>query len=439
MCQVLGIDSVAELFADIPERLRIEGLDLPDAEPERYLVARLRRLLGKDRTYESMPIFLGGGNKPQHVPSAVHAVAHRQELINAYTPYQPEVSQGLLQLLFEYQSLMADITGMEVVNSSMYDGASALGEAGLMAARCGRKRDRFLVPAHLSWEKRSVLENYTRGAGITIEAFGYDDATGRTDLGDLEARLGDDVCGVYLESPNHFGVFEEEAARIGGRVHDAGALFVLGVDPTSLGVTKPPATLGADIVVGEASGLGGAPALGGPHLGLFATQERLVRKMPGRIIGATRDQDGKRGYVMTLQAREQHIRRAKATSNICTNEALMANQAAIHLALLGRTGLRDLGLHNLKVGAKLESILEDAGLPKRFSGAVYNEVVTRVGDVDAFHERMLAHDVHPGHRLSVDVPALKDCLLWGATPVNSPGDFEALEQALAHAAKEVPA
>ncbi len=431
LCATIGIESVDALFADIPADLQIEGLDLPDAEPERYLASRLRRTMSKNRTYDNMPIFLGGGLKPQHVPAAVRAVIHRQELINAYTPYQPEVSQGLLQCLFEYQSLMADITRMEVVNSSMYDGHTALGEAGLMALRVHGRRPRFLVPENLSWQKRSVLENYGRGPGLLVESYAYDDVTGEADLEDLSAKLGDDVCGVYLENPNHFGVFESQAKKVGDLAHGAGALFVMGIDPTSLGVTMPPGLLGADIAIGEASCFGGAPQCGGPLLGLFATTEKLVRKMPGRLIGATLDEAGKRGYVMTLQAREQHIRRAKATSNICSNEALMANMAAMHLTMLGRTGLRDMGLHNLKVGAKLQTTLEAAGLAPRFSGAHYNEMVTRVGDADAFHEALLAAGVHGGLRLGPDVPGLADCMLWGATPVHAPQDFTALEAALA--------
>ncbi len=429
LCDAIGIGSVDELFSDIPERLRIAKLDLPDGEPERYLASRLRRTLGKNKTYDSMPIFLPG-LKPQHVPASVRAVIHRQELINAYTPYQPEVSQGLLQCLFEYQSLMADITRMEVVNASMYDGHTALGEAGLMALRVHPKRTRFLIPEHLSWQKRSVLENYTVGAGLVLDTFGYDDVTGETDMASLEAKLGDDVCGVYLENPNHFGIFESDARKAGELAHAAGALFVMGVDPTTLGVVAPPGVLGADIVVGEASCFGAAPQLGGPLLGLFGCTEALVRKMPGRIIGATHDEDGKRGYVMTLQAREQHIRRSKATSNICSNEALMANMAAMHLTLLGRTGLRDLGLHNLKVGAKMEKIVTATGHERRFTGAFYNEMVTRVGDADGFHDAMLKNGVHPGLRLGQDVPALSDCMLWGTSPVHSPDDFVALEKAL---------
>lgn len=426
----MGIASVEELFSDIPAELRIDGLDLPDAEPERYLAGRLRRTLNKNRTYDTMAIFLGGGLKPQHVPASVRAVIHRQELINAYTPYQPEVSQGLLQCLFEYQSVMADITQMEVVNASMYDGHTSLGEAGLMAYRVLGKRPRFLVPEHLSWQKRSILENYTRGAGMNIDSYTFDDVTGESDMADLESKLGDDVCGVYIENPNHFGIFESLAAKAGELAHAAGALFVVGVDPSALGIMLPPGKMGADIVIGEASCFGGAPQLGGPLLGLFATTEKLVRKMPGRLIGATHDEDGKRGFVMTLQAREQHIRRSKATSNICSNEALMANMAAMHLTLLGRSGLRQMGLHNLKVGAKLEKIVTATGHKPRFTGAFYNECVTVVGDADAFHEVMLNQDVHPGLRLAKDLPRLANCMLWGTSPVHRPEDFMQLEAAL---------
>lgn len=429
MAKVVGVTSAQDLFSDIPKTLRAKPLRLPASEPERLLVRRLRTLLNKNHSYERMPNFLGGGFKPQLVPAAVKAVAHRQEFITSYTPYQPEVSQGLLQAIFEYQSLLCDATAMEVTNAGLYDGPTAIGEAALMATRAtGRKR--FLVPDHLSWEKRSIVTNYTVGPGITVDSYGYEEKTGRTDMASLQEKLGPDVAGVYLENPNHFGVFEEQATKIGEAVHAAGALLVVGVDPTSLGVAMPPGKYGADIVVGEASCFGGAPALGGPLLGLFSTTEELVRKMPGRLIGATKDEQGRRGFVMTLQAREQHIRRSKATSNICSNEALLSIQAAIHLSLLGRTGLRAMGLQNLEAGAKLEKVLADAGLQRRFSGAFYNELVTTAPDAHALHERLLAQGIHAGWDLGRDVAALKGHLLWGSTPVHVDDDYRRLAAAL---------
>ena len=429
LAAAVGVASAQELFADIPAALRAKPLKLPAAEPERALVRRLRATLGKNRSYETMPNFLGGGLKPQNVPAAVKAVAHRQEFITSYTPYQPEVSQGLLQAIFEYQSLMCEITRMEVSNAGLYDLPTAIGEAALMATRASG-RLRFLVPAHLSWEKRSILHNYTVGPGITLDSYGFDDQTGRADLPSLTSKLGPDVAGVYLENPNHFGVFEAEAKRVGELAHAAGALFVMGVDLTSLGVAAPPGMLGADVVVAEGACFGGAPALGGPLLGTMCATEAIVRKMPGRIIGATKDESGKRGFVMTLQAREQHIRRAKATSNICSNEALIANQAAIHLTMLGRTGLRTMGLQNLEAGAKLERTLAGAGLKPRFSGHFYNELVTRVPDAAALHERALAAGVHVGTPLGGDVATLKDCLLWGSTPVHNDDDYKRLATAI---------
>ncbi|MEK6976403.1 MAG: aminomethyl-transferring glycine dehydrogenase subunit GcvPA [Candidatus Thermoplasmatota archaeon] len=425
----IGIQSAQDLFSDIPANLRSKALRLPGPEPERHMVRRLRTLLAKNQSYERMPNFLGGGYKPQLVPAAVKAVAHRQEFITSYTPYQPEVSQGLLQVIFEYQSLMCDITAMEVSNAGMYDGPTALGEAALMATRVNG-RTRFLVPGHLSWEKRSILRNYTVGPGITIDTYGYDDKTGRSDLASLEAKLGPDVSGVYLETPNHFGVFETEAKRVGDLAHAAGALFVVGSDLTSVGVSTPPGKLGADVVVAEGSCFGGAPALGGPLLGTMLCSEQIVRKMPGRIIGATRDEDGKRGFVMTLQAREQHIRRSKATSNICSNEALIANQAAIHLSMLGRKGLREMGLQNLEAGAKLESHLAAAGCNRRFTGQFYNELVTTAHDPKGLHERALTAGVHAGWPIERDVPALRNCLLWGSTPVHNDDDYQRLAKAL---------
>lgn len=429
LAAAIGIKSAQDLFGDIPANLRSKGLKLPIAEPERHMARRLRTLLAKNQSYERMPNFLGGGYKPQLVPAAVKAVAHRQEFITSYTPYQPEVSQGLLQVIFEYQSLMCDITRMEVSNAGLYDGPTALGEAALMATRTNG-RMRFLVPEHLSWEKRSIVTNYTAGPGIKLDTYGFDTKTGRTSLDDLSAKLGPDVSGVLLENPNHFGVFESEAKNVGDLAHAAGALFVMGVDLTALGVVTPPGDLGADIVVAEGSCFGGAPALGGPLLGTFLAKEELARKMPGRIIGATKDEAGKRGFVMTLQAREQHIRRAKATSNICSNEALIANQAAIHLTMLGRTGLREMGLQNLEAGARLESTLTAAGHAKRFTGQFYNELVTANAD-PALHERLLSAGVHAGFPLGRDVPALKGCLLWGSTPVHIDEDYQKLAKALA--------
>ena len=429
MARAIGVASAQDLFSDIPAELRVKGLRLPAAEPERHMVRRLRTLLAKNQSYERMATFLGGGYKPQLVPAAVKAVAHRQEFITSYTPYQPEVSQGLLQVIFEYQSLMCDLTRMEVSNAGLYDGPTALGEAALMATR-SNGRTRFLVPEHLSWEKRSILRNYTVGPGITVDTYGYDPKTGRSDLASLQSKLGPDVSGVLLENPNHFGVFEAEAKKVGELAHAAGALFVMGVDLTSLGVCAPPGTLGADVVVAEGSCFGGAPALGGPLLGTFCTTEALVRKAPGRIIGATKDEQGRRGFVMTLQAREQHIRRAKATSNICSNEALIANQAAIHLTMLGRKGVREMGLQNLEAGARLESALASAAYTRRFSGAFYNELVTHVQDPAGLHERALKAGVHVGAPLEQDVPALRNCLLWGSTPIHLPEDYERLAAAI---------
>ena len=433
-----GVRDAQELFSEIPANLRIHGLKLPAAEPERHMARRLRTLLAKNHSYDRIANFLGGGLKPQLVPAAVRAVAHRQEFITSYTPYQPEVSQGLLQVIFEYQSLMCDITRMDVSNAGMYDHPTALGEAALMSTRVN-DRMRFLVPEHLSWEKRSILRNYTVGPGIQLDTYGYDAATGRSDLASLQAKLGPDISGVYLENPNHFGVFEEEAKKVGELAHAAGALFVMGVDLTSLGVAAPPGTLGADIVVAEGSCFGGAPALGVPLLGTMLCTEAIVRKMPGRIIGATKDESGKRGFVMTLQAREQHIRRAKATSNICSNEALIANQAAIHLTMLGRTGLRTMGLQNLEAGAKLESALASAGLSRRFSGAFYNEVVTQVADPAALHEQAIAKGVHVGQPLAQDVPTLRNCMLWGSTPIHNDEDYARLRDAIKPVLKAVKA
>jgi glycine dehydrogenase subunit 1 len=331
-----GAATIDELFSTIPASVRLEGgLDLPAGVSELETVERLRALAGANRSADDLVCFAGAGAYDHYVPAAVWALAGRSELMTSYTPYQPELSQGVLQLLFEYQSMICELTGMEVSNASLYDGATALVEA-VNLARTATGRDRVLVSGAVEDRFVKVLRAYGRGAGYEPEVFGVPDGTG----GDPD--VGDDVAAVIVQHPNVYGALEP-VRELFDATHTAGARAIQIFDPLSLGLLAPPGELGADVAVAEGQSLGNHLNFGGPYLGIIAARMEDVRKLPGRIVGETVDADGKRGYVLTLQAREQHIRREKATSNICTNQTLMAIAATVYLAWLGPDGLRELG------------------------------------------------------------------------------------------------
>ncbi len=347
LLRVIGVDSVEELYSDIPEEARFRGdwnsLPIGMGEPvgEDVVVDVMEGHLSRIAGLRAPP-FMGGGVWPHYIPEAVRHVSTLGQMLTTYTPYQAEISQGLMQALFEYQSLIADLVEMDVVNTSMYDWSTALGEAGLMSMRVKRGRKRILVPETMNPRHRMVLEAYIEPKGGVVDVIESDPSSGLARVESLEEKIGDDVAAVYIEYPGYLGQIEENAELIGEIAHRAGALYIVGVEPISLALLKPPGRMGADIVVGEGQPLGIGLNYGGPYLGIFAVRwdARLVRQMPGRIIGMTRDAEGNRAFAMILQTREQHIRRAKATSNITTNEALMAIRAAAYLALLGGEGLR---------------------------------------------------------------------------------------------------
>ncbi|MFB6137144.1 MAG: aminomethyl-transferring glycine dehydrogenase subunit GcvPA [Halobacteriaceae archaeon] len=353
MLDAVGADDVESLF-DIPESVRHDGEFGIDARSEREVRTEVGRTLART---DDLVEFLGRGHYDHYVPSVVDHVADRSEFLTSYTQYQPEVAQGFLQALYEYQSLLVELTGLPVANCSMYDAATALGEAALLADRVRSvSGDRVLVPELLHEGRRGVLENYAGGHDIAVESYPHDD--GVTDTDGLAAALDDDVAMVYAETPTVRGTIEEHLGAVGDLAEEHGALFCVGSDPIAMSLLEPPAGAGADVVVGDASVLG-LPASYGTGLGLFAVREEFLRQVPGRLVGAAPDEDGRRAYTLTLQTREQHIRRERATSNICTNQAWVALRVAIHAAQLGPDGLVDLARRCVEYPRDLAARLDD--------------------------------------------------------------------------------
>jgi glycine dehydrogenase subunit 1 len=365
MLREIGLRDVQDLFADIPESIRKNSaLTLPPSRCEMEAKLQVEDLLWRNLSTRETTSFLGGGVWPHYVPAAVDEIVSRSEFITSYTPYQPEISQGMLQALFEYQSMIAELMEMEFANSSLYDWATALGEAARMASRV-TGRDEFLVPHYIQPDRLWTLKTFCEPAAIRIVELRQDRRTGAIKKDDLQQKISSKTAGVYIENPSYLGFFEADARRIGEITHEKGALFIMGADPMSLGLFAPPGELGADIAIGEGQPLGNHMNYGGPLLGLFACNgERLVRQMPGRVIGMTVTKDGgSKAFTMALQTREQHIRREKATSNICTNEALCAVATASYLSLMGPKGLERIAKIILaKSGYAIRKLSELKGL-----------------------------------------------------------------------------
>jgi glycine dehydrogenase subunit 1 len=338
LLQAIGVESIEDLLTTIPADVRLNRqLKLPPAISEAELRREFSAISRKNRS--DLIHFIGGGASEHYIPAALNAIAGRSEFMTAYTPYQAEVSQGTLQVIYEFQSMICELTGMDAANASMYDGGSALAEAAMLAAGATR-RNKVVISKAVNPRYRQVLKTTTRGLGYNIEEIPA--ADGVTDLEKLKAAVDGDTAAVIAAQPNFLG-YLEEVDKVAEMAHGAKAIFVVSVDPLSLSVLSPPGKYGADIVTGEGQPLGISLSFGGPYLGFFAVKSDLVRRMPGRVAGASRDEKGRKGYVLTLQTREQHIRREKATSNICTNQALCALRATIYLALLGKEGFRTVG------------------------------------------------------------------------------------------------
>ncbi len=435
MLGAVGYPSVDALLADlVPEPQRLgRPLALPGPLAEVEILSEAARLAGENQAAGLQACFLGAGAYRHQVPAAIHHLASRGEFLTAYTPYQPEVSQGTLQGIFEFQTMVCELFGMDVANASVYDGASALAEALFMAHRVARgKRPRAIIAGAVHPEYQEVCCTYGLAEIVKLESLAAG-SDGRVALDALDAALGKDVCCVAVQSPNFVGLVEDLPA-IAAKVHAAGALLVVAVtDPHACALYESPGACGADIVVGEGQALGLPVSMGGPYVGLFATRQKLVRQMPGRLCGRTHDADGKPGFVLTLSTREQHIRREKATSNICTNQGLCALQAAMYMSLLGPQGLRDVAegshAHALYLRRAIEAL---PGFELAYDGHFFHEFLVRTPVAAAgLVEHLVSHGVFAGVPLDRYYPGRSHELLVCATELNTKAQMDELVRLLA--------
>ncbi|MCD6449334.1 MAG: aminomethyl-transferring glycine dehydrogenase subunit GcvPA [Thermotogaceae bacterium] len=429
MLKVIGVELIDDLFVDVPKTISPEKLNLPESKDEITVRRIIENLAKKNKFLNEMKVFLGAGIYYRYIPSVVYHMASKPNFVTAYTPYQAEVSQGTLQALFEYQTMICELTGMEVTNASMYDGASALAEAMLMAVRISKK-PKVLLSEAVHPEYKRTVETYVKPQGIEVEYFAYDKETGQVDIEDLKKKLDDKVGGVAVAYPNFFGIVEDLKA-----IKEAlpeKVPFVVAADPIALAILEPPAKFGADIVVGEGQALGNFPELGGPGFGFFSTNMKHVRTMPGRLIGKTKDVDGKTGYVMILQTREQHIRRSKATSNICSNHAHSAVMAAIYMATMGKEGLVEVAERSTKAAHYLAKRLEEKGFSLAFKGPFLFEFVFNAGqDYEEKWHKMVEKGILGPLPLSRFYADMDGKALAATTELTTKEDIEALLEAIA--------
>lgn len=421
MKAAIGIAGLDELFADIPQKFRIKQIpDVPSALSELDTLSVMKELAGKNK----MPrlTLTGAGAYHHFIPAVVGHIAGRAEFYTAYTPYQAEISQGILQAIYEYQTMIARLTGTEIANASMYDGASAMAEAAVLCAKMSN-RTRILVACSVHPEYRQVLKTYSWANGYTVVELPYA-PSGRIDLSALQSELDNQVAAVLVQSPNFFGIIED-VAPVADAAHQKGALLVAAfTEATSLGILKPAGAAGADFVVGEGQSFGNPLNYGGPYLGIFAAKEKYMRRIPGRLVGATADKNGRRGFVLTLQTREQHIRREKATSNICSNEALCALAAGVYLAALGKN-LRKLAELNIYKAQYLKhKLLELAGWQEVFPSSIFNEFVLRYPAAAKVNEKLKSEGITGGYELQKDYPELENTLIFCATEMISREDMD---------------
>jgi glycine dehydrogenase subunit 1 len=427
MLESIGVKSVEELFSSIPENIKLKiPLNLPPAISESEVVRHMKDISKRNTDGDSCISFLGAGAYNHFIPSVVNHIISRSEFYTAYTPYQPEISQGTLQAIYEFQTLVCQLTGMEVANASMYDGASALAEAVLMANRINDRKEVFLSKA-IHPEYRQVVNTYCRYLGIVIKEIPFTEK-GTTDIEWLSKNISENTSAVAIQNPNFFGCVED-MADIEKLTHANDSIFIACVsESVSLGILKSPGEFGADIVTGEGQALGNPVSFGGPYLGLFATREKYIRNMPGRLVGRTVDANGKTGYILTLSTREQHIRREKATSNICSNQALCALSATVYMSLMGKEGFRKLSVLNLqKANYAKELISGLKGYKIKFNSSVFNEfVIGTPTNPDEINKNLLKEGIMGGLNLEKFYPELKNCMLICVTENHRKEDVDKL-------------
>ncbi len=415
MMESIGVAGERALYADVPEGMFLgRPLNVEGGMGELGVLREMQKAACKNKVYRD--IFMGAGAYRHFIPAAVDALSSRGEFVTAYTPYQAEMSQGILQSIFEYQTMICELTGMDVSNASVYDGASAAGEACLMIK--DRKRNKVLVAQSANPQVVDVIRTYIVPAGMEMQTFAM--TGGAADLDDLKQRLDDTVAGVYIASPNYYGVIED-VAQAAQLAHGAGAVLVCGVNPIGAAILKTPAELGADIAVGDGQPLGLPVAYGGPYLGFMACTQKLMRKMPGRIVGQTADAGGRRAFVLTLQAREQHIRREKAGSNICSNQAWCALRSAMYMTLMGKEGIREVAGQCYANAHYLKDELQKIGFAPVYNGEFFHEFVTSCpADADKMRLALDGADILGGL-------ALPDGnILWCATELTGKDEIDAL-------------
>ncbi|KNF07542.1 putative glycine dehydrogenase (decarboxylating) subunit 1 [Gottschalkia purinilytica] len=430
MLESVGASSIEDLFKDIPSDLRLgRDLNLPKALSELEVRKHMGQLAAKNKNIEELPCFLGAGAYDHYIPGIIKHLISRSEFYTAYTPYQPEVSQGTLQVIFEYQTMITELTGMDVTNASMYDGPTACGEAAVLACE-NTRRQSVIVSKTVNPETRKVLKSYLKAR--SLELIEVDAVDGVTDVEKLKSLVTKETAGVIVQSPNFFGIIEDvtEVEKI---VHENKANLIMYVDPISLGILKSPGELGADIVVGEGQSLGNSLSYGGPHLGFFATTKKLVRKIPGRIVGQTEDADGNRAFVLTLQAREQHIRRYKATSNICSNQGLNTLVATIYLTAMGKEGLKEVALQSMqKAHYAFNELTKSGKFKPLFPNKPFFKEFALTSDIDSskVNEELLKNNILGGYELGKDYEEHKNGLLLCVTEKRTKEEIDTLARVM---------
>ncbi|WFA07611.1 aminomethyl-transferring glycine dehydrogenase subunit GcvPA [Tissierella sp. Yu-01] len=430
MLKAIGLESVDQLFEDIPKDIHLDKpLNIPESKSELEVSTYLKSLAEKNCTLSELTSFLGAGAYDHYIPSIVDAIISRSEFYTSYTPYQPEISQGTLQYIFEFQTLICKLTGMDVANASLYDGGTAVTEAALMACATSKK-DEIIVSTGVNPESRQILKTYAHAQNLKVVEVDIKD--GVTDIEALENMVSDNTAAVIVQNPNFFGIIEDlktlgEVAHKGKKTS-----FIASVNPISLGLLKTPSELGVDIVVGEGQPFGIPLSFGGPYLGFMATKKEYMRKLPGRIVGETTDLDGKRSYVLTLSAREQHIRREKATSNICSNQGLNALAATVYMVTLGKDGLREVATQCAKKAHYAYEQLTKSGKYKPlFDKPFFMEFVLESHkDADELNKELRNENIVGGYNVSKDYPQYKNAVLYAVTEKRTKSEIDKLASVL---------